>query len=136
MHERLFTHDVELRRVRSCQLVKPTGWLSSSFDTSHRVAIRPRGGHVHQQLVNGMTNVTSESDLAVTHFNVGDTLGELARWVVAAPREEAGFSDELTVHVPLHGGSRWAHRVRRISTMTRLASSSTQTWSVARETRR
>ena len=104
----MFTHDVELRRVRSCQLVKPTGWLSSSFHTSDRVAIRPRGGHVHQQLVNGMTNVTSESDLAVTHFDVGDTLGELARWVVATPREEAGFSDELTVHVPLHEGSRWA----------------------------
>ena len=28
--------------------------------------------------------------------------------VVATPGEEAGFSDELTVHVPVHEGSRWA----------------------------
>ena len=66
----------------------------------------------------------------MTHFAVGDTLGELALWVVATPGEEAGFSDELTAHVLLHEGS-WAQSSQRTSTMTRLASSSTQTWSRA-----
>ena len=56
-----------------------------------------------------MTNVTSESDLAVTHFDVGDTLGELARWGCGHTQggRQASVTNSLCMFL-CYEGSRWA----------------------------
>ena len=123
----MFMTSVLLRRGDQCRFdqsnsqnvsaLKPTGWLINSLYTLERVAKRCCGANVPPPFVNDLSKacercsphlVTVILVVCVMSFAVGNMPGEIYTLGCGPAVEESDSTNELSVHVPLQEGSRWA----------------------------